>query len=209
MSRNTERFGLQPAPFTEKLLTAVQLDFPAASEILVSFPEEWELIQVLKRDDGSLYAAALPVQVERVDQDQFHGLSPAINRTLNRYRHYKLFEPWPTPVLPISWDPVKGEGRVARGGRLDVRLQPIAQAQAWMGTLFGVLWECYWFDPRRADHWQTELKAFWQAVEADMPVVKLFTQPQEPAFPAGYPEFLAALGYQPDRDFPAWWSKER
>ena len=110
--------------FIEKLTTTAALDFPAATEILVSFPDEWELVRALKRDDLPLYAAALPMRVEQADEEQFSGLSPAINRTLTTYRQYKLFEPWQTPVLPISWDPVKGEGRVERGGRLDVRLQP-------------------------------------------------------------------------------------
>jgi hypothetical protein len=193
----------------EKLLTTVQLDFPAATEILVGFPDAWELIGVLKRAEGSLYAAALPVQVEQADDEHFSGLSPAINRTLKQYHHYKLFEPWPTPVLPVSWDPVKGEGRVERGGRLDVRLQPIAEAQAWTGGSFGVLWECYSFETRRPPHWQAELAAFWQTVEADLKVVKIFTQPQDPAFAEEYTDFLSSLGYQPDAAFPAWWSKER
>jgi hypothetical protein len=203
MSKNKEY------PFVEKLLTTVQLDFPAATEILVSFPDEWELIQTLKRNDWPLYAAALPVQAEKADDDHFYGLSPAINRTLNKYHHYKLFEPWPAPVLPVSWDAVKGEGRIERGGRLDVRLQPIAEAQAWTGGMFGVLWECFMFETRHQTHWQEELAAFWQAVENNMKVAKIFTQPHDPAFSEGYPDFLAALGYQPDRDFQEWWSKER
>ena len=38
---------------------------------------------------------------------------------------------------------------------------------------------------------------------------KLFTQPHDPAFAEGYTDFLSDLGYQPDSDFPLWWSKER
>jgi hypothetical protein len=38
----------QPIPL--KLRTAAALDYPTASEILVSFPEEWELVQTLHRE---------------------------------------------------------------------------------------------------------------------------------------------------------------
>ena len=199
-----------PSHLAEKLVTAVELDFPAVSNILVSFPEKWELVGSFHRqDDLRVYAAGLPRSQESPRRDQFHGLSPEINLTLKTYRPYKLFEPWPQPVLPMVWDMARQEGRIVKGGRLDVRLQPIAEAQAWTGRIFGVLWECYAYETRRRDRWQEELATFWQAVETDMNVAKIFTHPQDPAFSEGYPDFLAALGYQPDRDFPEWWSKER
>jgi hypothetical protein len=36
--------GKPPLPFKEKLTMAVAVDYPAASEILVSFPDQWELV---------------------------------------------------------------------------------------------------------------------------------------------------------------------
>jgi hypothetical protein len=37
-----------PFPLKPKLTVAVGLDYPAASEVLVSFPDQWELIHLTK-----------------------------------------------------------------------------------------------------------------------------------------------------------------
>ena len=138
------------------------------------------------------------------------GLSPEMNRSMTTYRLYKLFEPWPQPIIPVAWDETRGEGWVLEGGELRVRLQPLGQAQAWTGETYGVLWECFLHETQqRGDTWQEELIQFWQAVEEDMGVHKIFTQPHEPAYGEGYPEFLSRLGYAPDSDFGRWWSKHR
>jgi hypothetical protein len=76
-----------------KLRTAVAHDYPEASEILVSFPDEWEVIGQVKRDDQTLYVAGLPKVTERPRRDHFYGLSPEVNMALTNYRHYKLFQP--------------------------------------------------------------------------------------------------------------------
>jgi hypothetical protein len=196
-------------PVTTKLVTAVTTDFPEAREVLVSYPDQWELIHSWRRQDWPLYAAGLPPTQERPRRDHFRGLPPAINLALTTYRAYKLFEPWPQHVIPVHWDPAQGEGRVAPGGYFNVRLQPIAKAQVWTGDRYGLIWECYAVDSQRREHWQAELATFWRAVEHDMDVAKTFTQPHEPAFPDGYTDFLSALGYQPDADYPLWWSRER
>ena len=88
-------------------------------------------------------------------------------------------------------------------------MQPIGQAQAWTGETFGVLWEGYAFETlRQQPNWQEELALFWRAVENDMQVQTIFTQPHEPAFEEGYTEFLNGLGYAPDPNFERWWRKE-
>jgi hypothetical protein len=46
------------------------------------------------------------------------------------------------------------------------------------------------------------------AVERDIGVKRIFTEPREPTFEEGYPEFLQQLGYAPDPNFEQWWSKE-
>jgi hypothetical protein len=199
----------EPPRFRQKLVTVVAADFPAAREVLVSYPDQWELIGSWRRQDWPLYAAGLPPTPERPRRDHFRGLPPAINLALTTYRAYKLFEPWPQHVIPVHWDPVQSQGRVAPGGHFHVRLQPIAKAQVWTGADVGLIWECYTTESRRREHWQEELATFWRAVEHDMDVVKTLTQPHEPAFPDGYTDFLSALGYQPDADYPLWWSRER
>ncbi len=110
----------------------------------------------------------------------------------------------------MAWDETRGERRVLEGGGLRVQLQPLGQAQSWTGETYGVLWECFLHETQqRGDTWPEELAQFWQAVEDDMGVHKIFTQPHEPAFEQGYPEFLSSLGYAPDSDFERWWSKQR
>lgn len=199
----------EPWQLPERLVTAVARDFPEAQEILVGFRDEWELVRSLGRQDQPLYAAAFPWEEERPRRDHFSGLSAGVNLSLNQYRHHQLFRPWKQPTIQIAWDMETGEGRVLPGGHLNVRLQCVAEAQVWAGESVGVIWECYLLASEKPEQWQEELAAFWGAVEADMRVAKIYTLPQDPAFPEGYSEFLEALGYQPDSAFPLWWSKAR
>lgn len=194
--------------FTKKLITAVPVDFPEAREVLVSFPDEWELLGSFRHADTPLYAAAFPWEEERPRREHFYGLSPEINLSLNKYRHAQLFRPWPQPVIRVAWDAVVGEGRVLPGGHLNIRLEPMAQAQVWVGDTYAVLWECYLFDSSRRKVWQNDLIQFWRVVEQDMGVSKIFTQPRDPAYPTGYTDLLAGLGYGPDSEFPQWWSRD-
>lgn len=101
------------------------------------------------------------------------------------------------------------EGRIIGGSGLRINLQPVGQAQIWKGYTYGVLWECFPFNNQRErENWQEELSTFWQAVEKDMGVRKIFIEPHEPIFEEGYTEFLSRLGYAPDSDFERWWSKK-
>lgn len=198
-----EREHLRP-----KLIGATASDYPSATEILVSFPEEWELVERMSRGNTPLYIAAMQPEEERPRRDQFYGLSPEINLTLTAYRLYKFFRPWPMPSIVASWNVATGRGRVERVDDLKVQLQSIGQAQAWFGETYGVLWECYFDETRRREPgWQEELAAIWRIVEKSMEVTKMFTQPREPAFEEGYAEFLTRLGYEPDASCPKWWSK--
>jgi hypothetical protein len=49
----------EPLSLRLKLKVAAAIDFPAASEILVSFPDKWELIYQMRRRDTPLYIAAM------------------------------------------------------------------------------------------------------------------------------------------------------
>ena len=68
------------------LKDAVAADFPGYTEIAVSFPDQWELVQELRSADGPLYIVGLPRQSERSDPERFYGLPEDINRTLTTYR---------------------------------------------------------------------------------------------------------------------------
>jgi hypothetical protein len=94
-------------------------------------------------------------------------------------------------------------------GHLKIQLQPHGQAQTWDGERYGVIGECYFHETRRREPvWQDNLIQFWQTVERDMGVEKIFTEPHEPTFEGGYTEFLSRLGYAPGPDYPRWWSKQ-
>ena len=184
------------------------MDYPAVSEILVSFPDRWELVQYMSRGDTPLYLAAMPPSQEWTRRDRFYGLAPEINLELTTYRLYSFFQPWPIPSVIVSWDEVMGTAQVERMADLKMQLRPIGQAQMWKGHTYGVIWECYFHETRRRETcWQNELYGFWRAVEEDMDVAKIFTQPHEPTFEQGYTDFLGRLGYAPDQAYPGWWSK--
>lgn len=190
-----------------KLRTAVAIDYPEASEVLVSFPDEWEVVGQIKRQDRPLYIAALPVSQERPWRDRFHGLPPEVNLALTQYRLYKLFLPRPQPSILVGWNAETGTGRVLKMGDVKIQLQPIGQAQAWFSSAAAVIWECYTHEPGRPDNWQEELASFWQAVEGDLAATTLYTPSHEPAFAGDYKAFLSRLGYAPDLAHPRWWRK--
>jgi hypothetical protein len=198
----------EPRPRTLKLADAASEDYPAASEILVSFPDRWELVQPISLGDTLLYLAAMPPSQEWTRRDRFYGLAPEVNLELNTYQLYKFFQPLPIPSVVVSWDEATGTGRVERMADLKMQLRPVGQAQIWKGQTCGVIWECYFHETgRRAATWQDELHQFWRAVEEDMGVARIFTQPHEPTFEEGYTGFLGRLGYAPDPACPEWWSK--
>jgi hypothetical protein len=200
---------LSPPPSPEKLVEVVARDYPNA-EILVSFPDNWQLVQTLRHANRPRYLAGFPPSQERARGDHFSGLPPEINRSLTTYLLYKLFEPCTTPVFGVAWNSYAGEGRIIGAGQPQVHLQPRGQAQVWIGDTYGVLWDCYLFEnEQQQPHWQEELMQFWQAVEDDMAVPTIFTLPLEPAFAGDYIEFLSHLGYAPTANYEGWGEKTR
>ncbi len=83
----------RPLPSPEKLIETAAIDYPTASEIMVSFPDKWALIRSLERGDTPLYVAGFPRSYEQPQADHFFALSPEMNRSMTAYRLYKLFEP--------------------------------------------------------------------------------------------------------------------
>jgi hypothetical protein len=198
----------EPRPRRQKLADVAAREYPAASEIMMSFPDRWELVRHINGGDIPLYLAAMPPSQERTHHNRFYGLAPEINSELSTHRLYNFFQPWPVPSVIVSWNEATGMGQVERMGDLKIQFRPIGQAQIWKGQNFGMIWECYFHETRRREaHWQNELHEFWKAVEEDMGVAKVFTQPHEPTFERGYTDFLSRLGYAPDPAYPEWWSK--
>jgi len=102
------------------LKDAVAADFPDYTEIAVSFPDQWELVQELRPADGLLYVAGLPRRSERSDSERLYGLPEDINRVLTTYRQYKIFQPWRQPTLLAEWDAQRGTGTVFRQESLTI-----------------------------------------------------------------------------------------
>ncbi|MCG3209284.1 MAG: hypothetical protein FOGNACKC_02905 [Anaerolineae bacterium] len=197
----------KPLAPPETLTAVAAQDYPGA-DILVSFPDQWQLVHRFGTNRPPLYIAGFPPTQERPNPTHFAGLSREINQSLDTYRLYKLFVPRSTPIFQVEWNSYIGRGRIIGGQKLQVQLQPLGQAQMWKGNNDGVLWECYLHNNRRSGiNWQAQLSAFWQVVERDMGAARIFTQPHEPTFEHGYPDFLQNLGYAPDPEFALWWSK--
>src|SRR5688572_7309088 len=93
----------KPLLSSEKLTIAAARDYPGA-EILVSFPESWQLVERVERVNRPLYIAGFPPSQEKPREDSFLGLPREINLSLTTYRQYKLFEPWTTPLFQVAWN---------------------------------------------------------------------------------------------------------
>ena len=112
------------------------------------------------------------------------------------------------PHFQVTWNSYHGEGRIIGGAGTKVHLHPLGQAQIWQGETYGLIWEAYLFDAYRHQPAGLDpLAAFWQAVENDLAVTKIFTAPYEPAFDGDYPRVLRYLGYAPDPAFERWWRR--
>ena len=198
---------------TEKLTAAVHRAYPRASEILVSFPERWELVETFylphRERTHPLYVAAMPPERERPTRNHFAGLTPEINLSLASYRLYRFFQPWPMPTLVVDWNSSLGQGRVLGQKEWKVQLQDMGDAQAWTGREYGVLWECFLHSRMREGERQIEpLAQVWQAVEQNMKVKTIFTPDHEPTMePELYRDFLERMGYAPEPASPRWWRK--
>lgn len=191
-----------------KLIVAASHDYPAADEILISFPNQWQLVSRLERDPNPYYITAMPASETRPESNKFSDLSPELNSQLATYRLYRLFQPWPMPRVTISWNAEIESGWVEEVGDLNVQLQPVGQAQVWQGTTSSVLWECFLYDRQRMEPgWQDELAAFWDAVERDVGSETLFTPAHEPTVEKGFSTFLQRLVYTDDPTSPNWWRK--
>lgn len=196
----------------EKLKEAVARAYPQASEILVSFPDDWNLIDVLPAGQGertALYIAALPVEPERPSRNHFAGLPAEVNLELTHYRLYRFFEPWNMPTLYVDWNAWQGKGTVAGHGPTKIQLNDMGDAQTWTGKRYGVLWECL-FHSRGQEraNWQERLAQVWRVVEKEMRVERIFTPGHDPEFEQSfYQEFLRGLGYLPIKADATWWSK--
>jgi hypothetical protein len=174
----------------------------------VSFPEQWEFVQRIKREETAAYVATMPASQEMPQKNHFHGLPPAINESLTTYRQYKLFRPWFSPILTIGWNGSIGIGRVESVDSVYVQLKTAGQAQVWKGESAAVLWECYVLGASQDNlKGHEELRQFWHSVENDIGVTHLFTPPYDPAFENGYADFLSSLGYTADPLTPGWWRK--
>jgi hypothetical protein len=107
----------EPIHLRSKLTVAVGIDYPAAAEVLVSFPDQWELVHQLRRAGSSpVYIAGFPLSREEPRRDHFYGLPPEINLELVTYRLYKFFEPWPMPSVIVGWDETRGTGQGKKWG---------------------------------------------------------------------------------------------
>jgi hypothetical protein len=196
----------------EKLTNAVARDYPEASEILVSFPDQWELVETLAEQKGNrqttIYIASTPIERERPRRDQFPELPAEVNLSLESYRLYNFFEPWPQPTLLVDWNAWQGRGKVVGHGDTKINMHQLGQAQTWTGEHFGVLWECYFHSAGRRDNWAEQLARVWRIVERGMGMQKVFTTSHDPEFEQTfYEEFLTRLGYAPEPTAPQWWSK--
>ena len=199
----------EPTSPIRTLVEVAQQDFPTAEEVLVSFPDQWEFLDVVQHEGGNLYVAGFPIERAFSGREHFEGLPPEINVDLVFYRLYKFFQPWPMPQVVIAWNEHKREGQVLENRGYKLQLQPVGQAQAWFGLTHAILWEAYFAESRRFASWENTLVQVWGVVEKDLDVPKIFTAPHEPAFPHGYRDFLTRLGYAPDTDHSLWWSKNR
>jgi hypothetical protein len=190
-----------------KLLEVLSVDYPE-TEILVSFPNDWLYVVSFPHHETTYYVARRPESHERTKGDHFAGLPRELNLSLGIYKQYQMFQPWPTPLFAAEWDPGKQEGRLLGQVKDQVRFQPVGWSQVWQSPTEAVLWECYvstWVQQRPG--WQEQLATFWQAVERDIAVQRIYTHPHDPAFQQGYTEFLGQLGYGPHPEYAEWWGK--
>ena len=195
----------EPSNHVDKLTAVVAADFPKACDIIVSHPEDWELIHKTWRSSTPLYLSALPADNEAADPDRFGGLPPEINRDLVNHRVYRLFYPW---LLPCFSEIGGYRAETPQEGERDYRIQltPIGYGQVWFGTTYGVILECSIVKVARGRNWKAELSEIVESIKKDMNVTKVFAEPTLQGWGEDYTEVLTLLGFTPEPNSSTWWS---
>lgn len=60
----------EPRLTRQKPTAAAAIDYPEVAEIMVSFPDKWELIHKMQREEIPLYIAAIPIDDEPPRPDE-------------------------------------------------------------------------------------------------------------------------------------------
>lgn len=194
----------------QPLVEAVHEDFKGVREVLGPFVDNWELITRLRfpNQEGERLVYAVTEEPEKQNHGwNTGGLPHEWNQGFTWYRAFRFFEPWPSWILNVSLNrnPQPGGpiGQVEDLHDMDLRLHQVGEAQVWYGDERAVVWEVLG-EGKFRDY--PTIATFWNTVEGDVQVGEYFTHDHDPAYPGGYEEFLASLGYEPS-GYQSWWHK--
>lgn len=124
---------LRDHPILHRYLRA-RFQYLAQSDIdvHVAWPDETELIGVLFVDADVYFLGGLGIESHRAARPgEYRGLSDEEGAEIAYYRAFKLFQPWPTPILTVNMN-AGGLGHVVspQTNRVPVRMQEVGSAQA-------------------------------------------------------------------------------
>ena len=77
----------------------------------------------------------------------FPFLHPEETAVLAHYLQVRPLEPWPQPLVEVSWNSAEATGVSSSIQSVDVLLNPVGNAQLWWGGATGVIFEAF-FDAR-------------------------------------------------------------
>lgn len=168
-------------------------------EIALSFAEEVSLVGMVDVEEQRYFLGAFAEdRYDRPDPDHFDLLTREENLSIDRDRGFRLYEPWPQPVLGVLVGP-DGSGTVMGAERrVRVVMREVASAQVWYASPTAVLWEVVVH--RNTGALRTSLfRAMWTSIEAHLQsqgIERVVTLPFDPGFePDAYAQMLHGLGY--------------
>lgn len=158
---------------------------------------------VLETDSFLAFLMAYEIEEQKASRDHFAFLSVEDNLKINRYCHFRPVEPWPQPIIGVSFSGDRQTGRTTGTHKVDVILNNVGEAQLYWGAGVAVIWEAFVHDRVESIiEFEALMHQLWHLLEQYLHaqgVEQVFTDARDPEFEHmgnWYRNFLTGRGYQ-------------
>jgi hypothetical protein len=173
----------------------------APLRVRLRWADETELVGMIDIGPDRYFLGGLERDAQHAEPGDYRALSADECAGIHSYRAFRLFQPWPQPVLAVGGG-AGGLKVVDSESEVMVTLREIGSCQAWWGERAGVIWEVLLSRDPFADDatFRLAYQAVWGQVEAHLAglgVNAVATEHQDPEFDVPwYQAVLREMGYR-------------
>ena len=190
-----------PLASDPEVLERLYLRFPYVAGQPLKLRVESAEVNLGTIDTGELLAFVVAGTDEKLPYaPDFPFLQPEETAALAHYTQVRPLEPWPQPLVEVSWNSAETTGVSSSIHGVDILLNPVGNAQLWWGGTTGVIFEAF-FEGRTEER-PNELgllRQLWGQCEvylASKGVREVWTYNRDPRYDEElYKTFLRVQGY--------------